>query len=95
MAKYQDVIIAGFGGQGILFAGKFLAYKGSVAINGVSLTINEVEDTPAGTRISINLIPHTFEHTAFKHTKKRDLVNVEVDTVARYIERMYSLTEHK
>ena len=70
------------------------AYKGSVAINGVSLTINEVEDTPAGTRISINLIPHTFEHTAFKHTKKRDLVNVEVDTVARYIERMYSLTEH-
>ena len=73
---------------------KFLAYKGSVAINGVSLTINEVEDTPAGTRISINLIPHTFEHTAFKHTKKRDLVNVEVDTVARYIERMYSLTEH-
>ena len=61
----------------------------------VSLTINEVEDTPAGTRISINLIPHTFEHTAFKHTKKRDLVNVEVDTVARYIERMYSLTEHK
>ena len=74
---------------------KFLAYKGSVAINGVSLTINEVEDTPAGTRISINLIPHTFEHTAFKHTKKRDLVNVEVDTVARYIERMYSVTEHK
>ena len=67
----------------------------SVAINGVSLTINEVEDTPAGTRISINLIPHTFEHTSFKYTKKRDLVNVEVDTVARYIERMYSLTEHK
>ena len=54
-----------------------------------------VEDTPAGTRISINLIPHTFEHTSFKYTKKRDLVNVEVDTVARYIERMYSLTEHK
>ena len=72
-----------------------IAYKGSIAVNGVSLTINEVEDTPAGTRISINLIPHTFEHTAFKHTKKRDLVNVEVDTVARYIERMYSLTEHK
>ena len=71
------------------------SYQGSVAINGVSLTINEVEDTPAGTRISINLIPHTFEHTSFKYTKKRDLVNVEVDTVARYIERMYSLTEHK
>ena len=64
--------------------------KGSITINGVSLTINSVEDTPAGTRVSINLIPHTFEHTSFKYTKKRDLVNVEVDTVARYIERMYS-----
>lgn len=73
---------------------KYLAYKGSIAINGVSLTVNEVEDTPAGTRVAINLIPHTFEHTTFKHTKKRDLVNVEIDTVARYIERMYSL-EHK
>ncbi len=74
---------------------KFLAYKGSIAINGVSLTINSVEDTPAGTRVTINLIPHTIEHTAFKYSKKRDLVNVEVDTVARYIERMYSLTQHK
>ena len=64
----------------------------SITINGVSLTINSVEDTPAGTRVSINLIPHTFEHTSFKYTKKRDLVNVEVDTVARYIERMYSLS---
>ena len=71
---------------------KFLAYKGSITINGVSLTINSVEDTPAGTRVSINLIPHTFEHTSFKYTKKRDLVNVEVDTVAPYIERMYSLS---
>ena len=71
---------------------KFLAYKGSIAVNGVSLTINEVEDTPAGTRVHINLIPHTVEHTAFKHTKKRDLVNVEVDTIARYVERMYSLS---
>ncbi|MCD8339218.1 MAG: riboflavin synthase [Burkholderiales bacterium] len=72
---------------------KFLAYKGSVAINGVSLTVNAVEDTPAGTRISINLIPHTVESTTFKYSKKRDLVNVEVDTVARYIERMFSLTQ--
>ncbi len=72
---------------------KFLAYKGSITINGVSLTINAVEDTPAGTRVTINLIPHTFEHTSFKYSKRRDLVNVEVDTVARYIERMYSLTQ--
>ena len=72
--------------------GKFLAYKGSVAINGVSLTINSVDDVPGGTRISINLIPHTVEHTSFKYSKRRDLVNVEVDTIARYVERMYSLT---
>lgn len=72
--------------------GKFLAYKGSVAINGVSLTINSVDDVPGGTRISINLIPHTVEHTSFKYSKRRDLVNVEVDTIARYVERMYSMT---
>ncbi len=72
--------------------GKFLAYKGSIAVNGVSLTINTVEDVPAGTRVSINIIPHTFEHTAFKYAKRRDLVNVEVDTIARYVERMNSMS---
>jgi riboflavin synthase len=72
--------------------GKYLAYKGSVAVNGVSLTINEVEDVPGATRISINLIPHTVEHTSFKHSKKRDLVNLEIDTIARYVERMNSVT---
>lgn len=74
---------------------KFLAYKGSIAVNGVSLTINSVEDTPGGCRVAINLIPHTVEHTSFKYSKKRDLVNIEVDTVARYIERMVSLIDHK
>ncbi|MBQ8829947.1 MAG: riboflavin synthase [Burkholderiaceae bacterium] len=72
--------------------GKFLAYKGSIAVDGVSLTINSVEDVPAGTRVSINIIPHTFENTIFKYAKVRDLVNIEVDTIARYVERMNSLS---
>lgn len=69
----------------------YLAYKGSVTVNGVSLTINSVEDTAAGTRISINLIPHTVEVTTLKNLKAQDGVNLEIDTIARYIERMVSL----
>lgn len=69
----------------------YLAYKGSITVNGVSLTINEVQDTPAGTRVSINLIPHTVEVTTFKHLKPQDWVNLEIDTIARYVERMMSL----
>ncbi len=70
---------------------QYLAYKGSITVNGVSLTINSVEDTPAGTRVSINLIPHTVEVTTLKHLKPQDWVNLEIDTIARYVERMMSL----
>ena len=70
---------------------QYLAYKGSVTVNGVSLTINSVEDTPVGARISINLIPHTVEVTTLKHLKPQDFVNLEIDTIARYIERMLAL----
>ena len=69
----------------------YLAYKGSITVNGVSLTINEGQDTPAGTRVSINLIPHTVEVTTLKHLKPQDWVNLEIDTIARYVERMMSL----
>ena len=69
----------------------YLAYKGSITVNGVSLTINEVQDTPAGTRVSINLIPHTVQVTTLKHLKPQDWVNLEIDTIARYVERMMSL----
>ena len=69
----------------------YLAYKGSITVNGVSLTINDVQDTPAGTRISINLIPHTVEVTTLKHLNPQDWVNLEVDTIARYVERMMSV----
>ena len=67
---------------------RFLAYKGSITVNGVSLTVNSVTDSAAGSEISINLIPHTVESTALNglHTDSR--VNLEIDTVARYVERM-------
>lgn len=68
--------------------GKFLAYKGSVAVNGVSLTVNRVEDVATGCRFSINLIPHTVEVTALKHLQAGSPVNLEIDLIARYVERM-------
>ena len=72
----------------------YLAYKGSITVNGVSLTINEVEDTPVGTRVSINLISHTVEVTTLKRLKAQDWVNLEIDTIARYVERMMSLRDN-
>ncbi|MNG26076.1 Riboflavin synthase [compost metagenome] len=67
---------------------RFLAYKGSITINGVSLTVNRVEDQAAGAEISINLIPHTVENTALGQLREGSPVNLEIDTVARYVERM-------
>lgn len=72
---------------------RFFAYKGSVAVDGVSLTVNRVEDiaaegSPACCRISINLIPHTIEVTTLRNLKGGDRVNLEVDLIARYLERM-------
>jgi len=70
---------------------KYLAYKGSITVNGVSLTVNQVEDASKGCLVSINLIPHTIENTALGHLKDGSQVNLEIDTVARYVERMISL----
>ena len=71
---------------------KYLAYKGSITINGVSLTINAVTDHAEGCEVSINLIPHTVQNTALGALTAGARVNVEIDTVARYVERMLSLT---
>ncbi|KNH05223.1 Riboflavin synthase eubacterial/eukaryotic [Candidatus Burkholderia brachyanthoides] len=68
--------------------GKYLAYKGSVTVNGVSLTVNSVSDGAAGCAFSINLIPHTVEVTTLKALAKGDQVNLEIDLIARYVERM-------
>ena len=67
----------------------YFAYKGSVTINGVSLTINQVDDLPSGEcDIHINLIPHTIEMTTLKYLATGDEVNLEVDQIARYAQRI-------
>jgi riboflavin synthase len=68
--------------------GKFLAYKGSIVINGVSLTVNRVVDLPDGCEVYINLIPHTVENTALSALSTGTRVNLEIDLIARYVERM-------
>jgi riboflavin synthase len=68
--------------------GKFLAYKGSITVNGVSLTVNTVTDSPRGTEVSINLIPHTIANTALGALHDGSRVNLEIDLIARYVERM-------
>jgi riboflavin synthase len=72
--------------------GKFLAYKGSIVVNGVSLTVNSVEDLLDNgakvCRFSINLIPHTIAVTTLKHLHAGARVNLEIDLIARYVERM-------
>jgi riboflavin synthase len=70
---------------------KYLAYKGSITVNGVSLTVNAVKDIAEGCEISINLIPHTVQNTALGGLQTGSRVNLEIDTVARYVERMLSL----
>ena len=69
---------------------KFLAYKGSITINGVSLTVNKVADNTSGCEISINLIPHTIANTALGSLQSGSRVNLEIDLIARYVERMMS-----
>ena len=63
---------------------KYIAQKGSVCIDGVSLTVNDVD----GEGFDVALIPHTVAHTAFAHTDVGDAVNLEIDLVARYVERL-------
>ena len=69
---------------------RFLAYKGSITVNGVSLTVNSVADHARGCEISINLIPHTIDNTALGQLSAGVAVNLEVDLIARYVERMLS-----
>jgi riboflavin synthase len=63
---------------------KYIAPKGSVVLDGVSLTINEVGDDSFG----VNIIPHTFSETGFGRAKSGDRVNLEVDALARYVARL-------
>ena len=69
---------------------KYLAYKGSIVVNGTSLTVNQIEDMANGCLMHINLIPHTLENTTLQYLKAGAVVNLEVDLIARYVERMLS-----
>jgi riboflavin synthase len=70
----------------------FIAPKGSIAVDGVSLTVNEVVDRPGGAvRFGLNVIPHTSEVTTLGALREGDEVNLEIDTVARYLQRLESL----
>ncbi|WP_454006991.1 riboflavin synthase [Alcaligenes sp. Marseille-Q7550] len=72
---------------------RYFAYKGSVTVNGVSLTVNQVEDNAQGCEIRTNPIPHTVQATTLKNLRAGSRVNLEVDTIARYVERMFSLQQ--
>jgi len=63
---------------------RFIAPKGSVVLNGTSLTVNDVD----GTTFGVNLIPHTKAVTTWGQTKTGDRVNLEIDTLARYVARL-------
>ena len=67
---------------------QYIAKKGSISVDGVSLTINSVEDN----EFSVNIVPHTLSHTIIGDYKLNQKVNIEIDTIARYVERLVSLS---
>jgi riboflavin synthase len=68
--------------------GGAIAPKGSIALDGVSLTVNEVEDVGEATRFTVNLIPHTADHTTLGSMALGRKLNLEIDVLARYLQRM-------
>lgn len=68
--------------------GRYVAKKGSICVDGVSLTVNGVSDTAGATRFDVNLIPHTREQTVIRNYQAGTQVNIEIDIIARYLERM-------
>ena len=68
--------------------GRFIARKGSITVNGASLTVNRVEDGPAGATFEVNLIPHTLEVTTLSRLAAGAKVNLEIDLLARYVQRL-------
>jgi riboflavin synthase len=67
---------------------RFVAPKGSICVNGVSLTVNQVE----GLRFDVNIIPHTLKETTLSELRVEDEVNIEIDVVARYLDRLITKT---
>ena len=71
----------------------FLAYKGSIVVNGVSLTVNKTTDSATACIVDINIIPHTLENTTLGKLVQGDAVNLEIDLIARYVARMLEMQE--
>ena len=70
---------------------KYIAKKGSICVNGVSLTVNSVENNI----FDVNIVPHTFSVTTLGELKLNSIVNLEIDQVARYVERLLTLKDHR
>ena len=70
-----------------------IAPKGSISLDGVSLTVNEVEDAGEATRFTVNLIPHTADHTTLGGIAEGRKLNLEIDVLARYLKRMTDARE--
>lgn len=75
--------------------GRYIAEKGSITIDGVSLTVNDVKDKDGSTLFSVNIIPHTLLNTIIKQYVLGTIVHIEIDMIARYLERLnqYALNE--
>lgn len=69
----------------------YVAAKGSITVDGVSLTVNAIEDTASGVNLMLNIIPHTAAVTTFGTLQPGQAVNLEIDVLARYLQRMESL----
>ena len=70
---------------------KYVVKKGSVALNGISLTVAGI----TGNKIKIAIIPHTFENTNFKYLQIGEIVNIETDILAKYVEKFLSTSDNK
>ncbi len=68
---------------------KHIATKGSITINGTSLTVNNIDNDT----FSVNIIPHTYQNTNFNEIKVNDMVNIEIDMISRYLERLITNNE--
>lgn len=70
---------------------KYIIFKGSITINGISLTVSEIKDNV----INVAIIPHTYQNTVLKYLKRGDSVNIETDILAKYVEKLLKLNDNK
>ena len=99
LGKVEAMLAVGGSTRVTIIAGDeiapYLAAKGSVALDGVSLTVNDVENLSDGARFTVNVIPHTAKATTFRTLGAGDSVNIEIDILARYLGRMMELRTNR